>query len=456
MAESDPQQAASNNALNETEKAIQLWKVKRSIQMLNSCRGNGTSLISLILPPNDQVTRVSKMLNDELGTASNIKSRVTRLAVLGAITSVLQRLKLYNRVPKNGLIIYCGTILTTDGKEKKVNIDIEPFKPINTSLYMCDNKFHTQVLSELLESDEKFGFIVMDGSGALFGTLSGNTREVIHQFNVELPKKHGRGGQSSVRFARLRLEKRHNYLRKVAEMATQFFITNDRPNVSGLVLAGSAEFKTKLSQSEMFDPRLAAVVIKVVDISYGGENGFNQAIELAGDALKNVRFIREKELLAEYFSLIAQDSGKFCFGVKDTVAALQLGAVETLILWENLPINRLELLDPTTNAVSIKYLTDEQERDASHFQEPKTGAQLELKDKMPLLEWLTLNFTKFGAKMEFVTDRSQEGSQFCRGFGGIGGILRYKLNFDDIEQAERDDHSDEEGKVKENDEDEFF
>ena len=42
-------------------------------------------------------------------------------------------------------MIYCGTIVTEDGKEKKVNIDFEPFRPINTSLYLCDNKFHTEV-----------------------------------------------------------------------------------------------------------------------------------------------------------------------------------------------------------------------------------------------------------------------------------------------------------------------
>lgn len=116
----------------------------------------------------------------------------------------------------------------------------------------------------------------MDGNGTLFGTLAGNTRDVIHKFTVDLPKKHGRGGQSALRFSRLRDEKRHNYVRKVAEHAVQHFITNDKVNVSGLVLAGSADFKTELSQSDMFDMRLAAKIIKVVDVSYGGENGFNQ------------------------------------------------------------------------------------------------------------------------------------------------------------------------------------
>jgi hypothetical protein len=31
--------------------------------------------------------------------------------------------------------------------------------------------------------------------------------------------------------------------------------------------------------------------------------------------------------------------------------------------------------------------------------------------------------------------RSQEGSQFCKGFGGIGGILRYKVDFAQIADA---------------------
>lgn len=68
---------------------------------------NGTSMISLIIPPKDQISRVSKMLADEYGTASNIKSRVNRLSVLGAITSVQQRLKLYTKGNLNFFIIIC-------------------------------------------------------------------------------------------------------------------------------------------------------------------------------------------------------------------------------------------------------------------------------------------------------------------------------------------------------------
>lgn len=79
------------------------------------------------------------------------------------------------------------------------------------------------------------------------------------------------------------------------------------------MLAGSADFKTKLGESDMFDKRLAEVVLKLVDISYGGENGFNQAIELSQECLGNVRFIQEKKLIEQYFNEISLDTGKFWF-----------------------------------------------------------------------------------------------------------------------------------------------
>uniref|UniRef100_A0A8C9R4F7 Eukaryotic peptide chain release factor subunit 1 n=1 Tax=Scleropages formosus TaxID=113540 RepID=A0A8C9R4F7_SCLFO len=409
------------------DRNVEIWKIKKLIKSLEAARGNGTSMISLIIPPKDQISRVAKMLADEFGTASNIKSRVNRLSVLGAITSVQQRLKLYNKVPPNGLVVYCGTIVTEEGKEKKVNIDFEPFKPINTSLYLCDNKFHTEALTALLSDDSKFGFIVIDGSGALFGTLQGNTREVLHKFTVDLPKKHGRGGQSALRFARLRMEKRHNYVRKVAETAVQLFVSNDKVNVAGMVLAGSADFKTELSQSDMFDPRLQAKVLKLVDISYGGENGFNQAIELS------------------VFFIISQDTGKYCFGVEDTLKALEMGAVEILIVYENLDTMRYVLRchgaegNMSENDEKILYLTPEQEKDKSHFTDKETGQEHELIESMPLLEWFANNYKKFGATLEIVTDKSQEGSQFVKGFGGIGGILRYRVDFQGMEYQGDDD-----------------
>lgn len=225
-------------------------------------------------------------------------------------------------------------------------------------------------------------------------------------------------------------------------------VTDDKVNVAGLVLAGSADFKTELSQSDLLDQRLGAKIIKIVDVSYGGENGFNQAIELASDALSNVKFVQEKRLIQNYFDEISLDTGKYCFGVEDTLRGLEMGAVEKLIVWEDLDITRRVLRDsngaevvihtaappPASNTAkdeSGKALAGTAllaERDQAKFVDKQTGMEMEqAAEPQGLVEWLAENYKQFGADLEFVTNKSQEGSQFVRGFGGIGGILRYKV-----------------------------
>lgn len=283
---------------------------------------------------------------------------------------------------------------------------------------------------------------------------------MLHKFSVDLPKKHGRGGQSALRFARLRLEKRHNYVRKCAEVAVQCFITDDKPNVRGLILAGSADFKSELMNSDLFDQRLKKIVVKLVDVSYGGENGFSQAIELSAESLADVKFVQEKKLIASFFDEIAQDTGKYCFGVKDTLKALELGAVETLIMWENLETVRYHLKNNQTDEETILHLSPEQEKDRSLFVDKDTGIELEVVDSQPLIEWFATNYKRFGTTLEFVTDRSQEGSQFCKGFGGIGGILRWQVDFLALEDYENQDGLEEDGGADDGyddlDEDLFF
>lgn len=66
-------------------------------------------------------------------------------------------------------------------------------------------------------------------------------------------------------------------------------------------MAGSADFKTVISESDFFDKRLQEVVLAVYDVSYGQENGLNQAITQSVDTLANVRFVEEKKLVTNFF-----------------------------------------------------------------------------------------------------------------------------------------------------------
>ena len=49
---------------------------------------------------------------------------------------------------------------------------------------------------------------------------------------------------------------------------------------------------------------------------------------------------------------------------------------------------------------------------------------------MNLVEWLTENYVQFGASLQLITDKSSEGFQFVKGFSGLGGFMRYKMQID--------------------------
>jgi peptide chain release factor subunit 1 len=249
-------------------------------------------------------------------------------------------------------------------------------------------------------------------------------------------------------------------VRKVAELATQLFVPDgQKPNVQGIVLAGSADFKTELLRSDLFDPRLAKIVIKMVDVSYGGDQGFNQAIEMSADSLANVKLMKEKKLLQRYMDEISLDTGKYCFMVEDTLKALDLGAVEDLIVWDNLEVNRYVLRNTTSGEEKIVHLNPDQEHNGASFRDPETGAELEVIEKEPLVDWFANKYKDFGCNLEFVTDRSSEGTQFVKGFGGIGGILRWKVDFVELnhfeEAAALDEGGDSDGEGDKKSDDEY-
>lgn len=87
----------------------------------------------------------------------------------------------------------------------------------------------------------------------------------------------------------------------------------------------------------------------------------------------------------------------------------------------------------------IVHMTKEQEKDRTLYTDKETGLEMEIVDRTPLLEWFADHYKDFGANLEFVTNRSQEGSQFVKGFGGIGGLLRYKVDFDTLNYDSEED-----------------
>ncbi len=88
----------------------------------------------------------------------------------------------------------------------------------------------------------------------------------------------------------------------------------------------------------------------------------------------------------------------------------------------------------------IIHASKDQEKDREKFMDKSTGLEMEqAEEPQSLLEWFAEKYKDFGANLEFVTNRSQEGAQFVKGFGGIGGLLRYKVDLTHMTADEDDD-----------------
>jgi len=314
--------------------------------------------------------------------------------------------------------VFCGNCTQANGKEKKLTLAFEPFRPLQHSLYKCGAQFHTKLLRDQLSESDTWGFIVIDGQGASFHTLSGSSSATLFKWdNVSLPKKHGRGGQSKQRFERIREQKRGWFLSKVTELALQHFIdpSTTLPNVAGLIVAGCADLKVELL--DHLDQRLSKIVVCVIDVQYGGEAGFHQAIKLTEDKLSDMKFVREQKTVGRFFETIAQD-GLYCIGVLDTMYALESGTVETVLVWDHLEHIRVELKSNVSGIKKVVFLLPDQQLE---------GGEWEVVCSDPLLDWMLDNYSNFGAALEFISDQSSVGNQFVRGFGGFGAFLRFEI-----------------------------
>jgi len=355
-----------------------------------------------------------------------------RLSVLEALRSLKARLAIIKTIPPNGLALFCGECVNADGKEELVFEEMEPYKELPHGMYRCDSRFHVDVLLEQLnDSSPAFGFVIIDGTDVTMFQLKGKTRRTLFEWSkVNLPKKHDRGGQSQNRFARIRVEKRDHYLSKVAEVCIAQFIDSltNISNVQGLVLAGCADLKNELVG--YLDPRLAKIVLAVIDVQYNGVPGFNEAIDKCSAVLAESAYVREKNLLGKF--LDATRTGDLAvYGAAATLSALENagGAVETILIADSSTLQRAVLTLPTEEKsdaeVKEKLIVYGTEEDV---QRAITERKAELDEAQSLLSWLRENAASLGATMELISGTTSQGQQFVNGFGGIGGLLRYEID----------------------------
>lgn len=220
----------------------------------------------------------------------------------------------------------------------------------------------------------------------------------------------------------------------MSELATQMFLVNDVVTVKGIVIAGYAQFKDELAESTMLDARLRGKVLSVIDVAYGGTQGLHQAIELSAGDLAHVKLVQEQQVLQRFFDEIAhsEDAARYCFGPREVEAALHAGVVNTLMLHDKIRLYR-HVLRTADHKEHVIYTANEvlAPRD---YPKRVEAAGAEVIASEELIQYLIDEAPRHGARIELVTDRSTLGSQFARGFGGVGAMLRYSWRGADEEE----------------------
>ena len=405
----------------------QRYVFKRTLDDLESYRGQGTTLVTLYVPPGRLLSDVAAQVRSEVGQASNIKSKSTQDAVTSALTSILARLKNYRETPKNGLAIFVGDVNVGAGKTRQVAEFIEPPVPVSTGMYRCESTFLTDHLRQMGAIENSYGLMVIDRKECSMGFLRGKSITPVYNRQSLVPSKHGRGGQSAQRFERLIEIAAHEWFTQCAEKATEIFLNAD---IKALLLGGPGPTKEFFAREEYLHHELRKKLYpQFFDTGYTDDDqGLKELVENAGSAIEEIGRMQDRKLMQQFLREVArQDGGLGTYGEAEVRKALEAGAVQHLLVSENLRKDRLSFTNRQTGEVLHKVVPHLQAEDAVSEQSKKWGGNQTEVVRKDLIEDLSDLAEGSGAEVHIVSPASEEGGILMNAFGGIVALLRYKL-----------------------------
>ncbi|MCX8150113.1 MAG: peptide chain release factor aRF-1 [Candidatus Bathyarchaeota archaeon] len=413
--------------------SLELFRLKKTLDMLTKKEGSHTELITLYIPPGKQISDAINLLRDEYGTASNIKSNVTRKNVLDAIVKVQQRLKLFKDPGENGIVIFAGALPQEGGgpgTERMETYVIVPPEPIKLFLYRCDNRFHTEHLQEMLREKETYGILLVDASDATIATLQGKRLEIVRQMYSGVAGKTRAGGQSARRYERLREMQLNEYFTRVGQHANEIFLPIE--NLKGIILAGPGPTKYDFQKGDYLNYQLKNKILDVVDTAYVEEQGIKEVVDKAPEIMKKVRYIEEKQIMQKFLYEVGHDTGFITYGEAEVRQALQAGAVRVLLLSESLDTQRV-----TVKCSACGYSEQEtvKAQNMVTFEQnlagkpcPKCQApSLAVAEKMDIVDDLAQLAEYSSTEVEVISTETEEGQMLKNAFGGIAAMLRFKM-----------------------------
>ncbi len=401
------------------------YEFKRKLEELRSKKGRGTELVSLYIPPDKQISDVTSQLKNEHGQAANIKSKITRDNVQGALSSLLSRLK-YAEVPENGIVYFTGAVDVGANKTDMLSIVIEPPQPIITYKYHCDSSFYLEPLEYMLKDAKTFGLLVMDRREATVGLLQGKHIESFRHMTSTVPGKQRKGGQSAQRFQSLRLIAIHDFYKRIGDAASEVFMAVDPKDFEGVLIGGPSPTKEEFDSGEFFHHEIQKKILGLFDISYTDESGLSELVNAASERLADIDLMVEKKLMQRFLAELVSDSGKAAYGEAQVRENLNIGAVEVLLISEGLRAEILTVHCPNNDhdaKLTRSFKPGDDPMAAGTC--PVCGTNLELMERVDIVDELSELADQMATQVEFISTDFEEGSQLLSAFGGIVAILRF-------------------------------
>ena len=412
--------------------SLELFRLRKMINSLASKEGSHTELITVYVPPGKQISDALNLLRNEYGTASNIKSNVTRKNVLDAITKAQQKLKLFKDPGEKGIVVFTGALLgegDAPGTERMEAYVIVPPEPIRIFLYRCDSRFHTEHLQEMLREKETYGILLVDANNATIATLQGKRLEIVRQMHSGVTGKTKAGGQSARRYERLRDMQLNEYFTRVGAHANETFLPID--NLKGIILGGPGPTKYDFEKGGYLNYQLKDKILDVVDTAYVEEQGVKEVMDKAPEIMKKVRYIEEKDIMQKFLYEVGHDTGMITYGEAEVRRLLQSGAVRLLILSESLDLVRALVKCSACGYEEQHTLKKDQVAD---FEKSLVGKpcskcsapSFTVVDKKDVIDDLAELAELANTDVEVISTETEEGQMLKNAFGGIAAMLRFK------------------------------
>lgn len=399
----------------------ELYEFKRTLQELSDKKGRGTELVSVYIPPDRQVSQVTTHMREELSQSSNIKSKQTKKNVQSAIEVIMQRLRLFPKPPERGLVMFVGMIPKGGpGTEKMETYIFEPPEPIQTYTYHCNSEFFTEPLEDMLAVKEVYGLAVIDRKEATIATLKGKKIDIIKTLTSGVPGKHKAGGQSQRRFDRVIDLAAHEFKKRIGEHMNEAFLGLE--SLEGVILGGPGHTKEEFLNGDYLHHEIKQKVIATIDTSYTGEFGIREVIDKSMSILNDIDVMKEKVIVQKFLKGLVNDEGLVAYGEKEVRNYLQMGAVETLILSEDIRLFRNTYECVCGNTITLTEKTDK----VDHTCE-KCNEKMKQTNSIDLIESFVEIAEEMNTSLEMISTETEEGTQLFRAFGGIAALLRYKI-----------------------------